>query len=133
MTKVYYTPSTDLADDMPKFTSQFGYDFEAGKPTEVDRPEVAKKLSGNPFFRTESYDELVAKKPKDNPHAINLPPPAETGLKAEHHGGGKFNITRGEEVLAKGLSKSEADAFNAMSDADKEAYAEAEAAATGNE
>lgn len=43
-------------------------------------------------------------------------------LKAEHHGGGKFNITRGETVLAKGLSKADADAFNAMTDEEKAAY-----------
>lgn len=125
MTKVTYTPSTSPGDDMPKFTSQFGYDFEAGKATEVDNPDIAKKLSGNPYF-TVAGEPAPATKPSEPP-----PPPVETALKAEHFGGGKFNITRGEEVLAKGLSKSEADAFNAMSDADKEAYAEAEAAATG--
>lgn len=43
-------------------------------------------------------------------------------LKAEHHGGGKFNITRGEEVLQSGLSKADADAFNALSDEDKAAF-----------
>lgn len=43
-------------------------------------------------------------------------------LKAEHHGGGKFNITQGESVLAQGLSKADADAFNAMSDEDKAAF-----------
>jgi hypothetical protein len=43
-------------------------------------------------------------------------------LKAEHHGGGKFNITQGESVLASGLSKADADAFNAMSDVEKAAY-----------
>lgn len=40
-------------------------------------------------------------------------------LKAEHHGGGKFNITKGEEVLLTDLAKADADAFNAMSDEDK--------------
>jgi hypothetical protein len=47
---------------------------------------------------------------------------APATLKAEHHGGGKFNITQGEAVLAQGLSKADADAFNAMSDAEKAAY-----------
>lgn len=46
-------------------------------------------------------------------------------LKAEHHGGGKFNVTQGEAVLLSGLSKSDADAFNAMSDEDKAAYVDA--------
>lgn len=43
-------------------------------------------------------------------------------LKAEHHGGGKFNITNGETVLAKGLSKADADAFNAMTPAEQAEY-----------
>lgn len=43
-------------------------------------------------------------------------------LKAEHHGGGKFNITKGEEVLLSGISKAEADDFNALSDEDKAAF-----------
>lgn len=44
------------------------------------------------------------------------------GLKAEHHGGGKFNITEGETVLLSGLSKADADAFNGMSEEDKAAF-----------
>lgn len=43
-------------------------------------------------------------------------------LKAEHHGGGKFNITQGETVLLSGISKVEADEFNALSDKDKAAF-----------
>ncbi len=46
-------------------------------------------------------------------------------LKAEHHGGGKFNVTQGEAVLLSGLSKADADAFNAMSEEDKAAYVDA--------
>lgn len=45
-----------------------------------------------------------------------------TALKAEHHGGGKFNITKGEEVLLSGISKADADAFNELSDEDKAAF-----------
>lgn len=48
--------------------------------------------------------------------------PDETGLKAEHHGGGKFKITKGEEVILNGLSKADADAFNALSAEDREAF-----------
>ncbi|WP_420478240.1 hypothetical protein [Brevundimonas sp. FT23028] len=44
------------------------------------------------------------------------------GLKAEHHGGGKFKITRGEETLLSDLSKADADAFNALSEEDKAAF-----------
>lgn len=46
----------------------------------------------------------------------------DKGLKAEHHGGGKFNITQGEETLLEGLSKADADAFNALSDELKAAF-----------
>lgn len=49
-------------------------------------------------------------------------PATEAGLKAEHHGGGKFKITRGEETILNGLSKVDADAFNALSDEDKAAF-----------
>jgi len=57
--------------------------------------------------------------------AVTNPKSAEATLKAEHHGGGKFNITEGEAVHLKGLSKADADAFNAMSPEDKRAYVEA--------
>lgn len=46
------------------------------------------------------------------------------GLKAVHFGGGKFNIVNGDVVLAKGVTKADADAFNGLSDEDKAAYAE---------
>lgn len=50
----------------------------------------------------------------------------DRSLKAEHHGGGKFNITQGEVVLMGGVSKGDADAFNAMSDDDKAAFVAAQ-------
>jgi hypothetical protein len=50
-------------------------------------------------------------------------------LKAEHHGGGKFNITQGEQVLLEGISKADADAFNALSDEDKQAFVASQAKA----
>lgn len=49
-------------------------------------------------------------------------------LKAEHHGGGKFNVTEGETVHLSGLSKADADAFNAMAANERKAYVEAEKA-----
>jgi len=54
--------------------------------------------------------------------------PAKAGLKAVHHGGGKFNVANGDDVLLSGLSKADADAFNALSDEDKAAYVAAEKA-----
>lgn len=52
----------------------------------------------------------------------------DTGMKAEHHGGGKFNVTHGETLLLSGLSKADADAFNAMTPEDQKVYVEAEKA-----
>ncbi len=52
----------------------------------------------------------------------------QSGFKAEHHGGGRFNVTDGETVHLSGLSKADADAFNQMSPEDKAAYVAAEKA-----
>lgn len=90
-------------------TSQFGYEFTAGMPTEVTDEKHLAKFRGNAAF-----DVTEAKEPKATEPS--------TSLKAEHHGGGKFNITNGETVLAKGLSKADADAFNALSDEEKAEY-----------
>lgn len=49
----------------------------------------------------------------------------ETGMVAKHHGGGKFNIVDGDDVLLSGLTKADADAFNAMSDEDKARFVQA--------
>lgn len=90
----------------------FGVTFPEGKSADV--PErYREKIEGNPFFKVGA-----AKSEKKDEKT-------DTGLKAEHHGGGKFNITKGEEVLAEGLSKADADAFNALSDEDKAEYVKA--------
>lgn len=87
----------------------FGVTFPEGKSADVPA-RYRDKVAGNAFFKVGGgkSDE----KPKKD----------ETALKAEHHGGGKFNITKGEEVLASGLSKVDADAFNDLSDDEKAAY-----------
>lgn len=106
MAQVTYTPSTDQADAMPDQTSQFGYDFTAGKAVEVDGPALAKFI-GHPFFHVEGDAE------------------APTGLEAVHKGGGKWIIVRdGDKAnpVRDDLDKSDAAAFNALSDEDKAAY-----------
>jgi len=52
---------------------------------------------------------------------------ADAGLKAEHHGGGKFRITEGEKVILTDLSKADADAFNALSDEAKAEFVKGKA------
>jgi hypothetical protein len=83
-------------------------------------------------YETISGGDTKAKKAVTNPaggdtkakKAVTNPAGGDTKalLKAEHHGGGKFNITKGEEVLLAGISKTDADAFNALSDEDKAAF-----------
>lgn len=105
MAKVTYAP----AQGEPEETTQFGYHFAKGKSVDVTDEKHLAKFRGNPYFA------VAEKKGNDK----------KEELKAEHHGGGRFRITHGEEVLSAGLSKAEADAFNAMSDEDKQAYIEA--------
>jgi|GEM_PF-3593406 len=45
----------------------------------------------------------------------------DTSLKAVHSGGGSYAVKRGDEVVLKGMTKADAEAFNAMSDEDREA------------
>jgi len=103
MTKVTY-----LGDEP---TRQFGYDFADGKGVDVTDEKHLAKFKGNKAFKV-SGDKSETEKPVT----------ATDGLKAEHHGGGKFNITNGETVVAKGLSKAEADAFNGLSPEEKLAH-----------
>lgn len=105
MPKVKYDANGSDADDV----SVFGYDFSDGKATEVKDEDVSK-FAGNPFFK------VAAEK------AEKSVTPAATGLKAVHIAGGRFVIKDGDKVVKEGLNKSDADAFNAMSDEDKAEY-----------
>lgn len=89
-----------------------GVRFFDGQAKELDADEhehLVKKLRGNHHFHVEGHD-APAKAPA---------PVVEDGLKAVHNGGGRFIIKRGWETVKEGLNKSDADAFNAMSDEDK--------------
>ncbi|KQW79722.1 hypothetical protein [Brevundimonas sp. Root1279] len=95
-----------------------GKEIEVG--TEVDVTTEPKGWEGR-------YEVVSGKMPppKDAKTAVTNPAKAKTAdttLKAEHHGGGKFRITQGEEVLLSDLSKADADAFNGLSDEDKAAF-----------
>jgi hypothetical protein len=109
MTKVSYHPEPGSPDE----TTQFGYVFADGKPTEVKDGEPAlAKFRSNRFFKVHGAEkEKVAK-------------PADDGLKAVHVAGGRFVIKKGSETVKEGLNKADADAFNALSDDDKAAYVE---------
>lgn len=85
-----------------------GVIFPFGKAVTVEDEALAAKLRTHSHFT----ETKTAKAPKTD----------ETGLKAEHNGGGRFIITRGEVVVQKGLTKADADVFNAMSPEDKAQY-----------
>lgn len=107
MAKVIYRP--DPEQGCPDATSQFGYDFVAGKPTEVDGGIALAKFAGHPFFSVEGDEK------QSDPDE----------LKAVHNGGGRYIITRGGDKsnpVKDGLDKADAAAFNALSDEDKAAY-----------
>lgn len=103
MASVTYNPVEGA--DAPSATSQFGYDFTAGIPVEVTDEKHLAKFSGNPFFTVEGAGAPVE-------------------LRAVHNGGGRFIIVRGDkdQKVKDGLNKADAEAFNAMSDAEKETF-----------
>lgn len=96
---------------LPGDTEQFGYVFEAGNSTEVTDEKHLAKFRGNRFFEVTGDDQPVT--------GGTVDPDA---LLAKHNGGGRYIITRGDETVLKGLTKDDADVFNAMSDEDKAAY-----------
>lgn len=110
MPKIKYEAKGSGAEEV----TAFGYDFKDGKATEVKDADAAK-FDGNPFFsvsaKAEKQDAKTATKTDDD----------DTSLKAVHIAGGRYSIKRGDEDLKKGLTKTDAEAFNGMSDEEKEA------------
>ena len=101
MAKVKYIDHDGSAEEV----EAFGVKFKDGKETTVS-DDVAIRLMGNRYF------ESVA------PTAIE---PAPDTLEAVHRGRGVYAVVKGNDVLKEGLSKEDAEAFNALSDADKAA------------
>lgn len=99
----------------------FGASGEVPVGTTLDVKSEPTGWAGR--YRVISGGDAKGKETITNPKAKGKE--ADTGIKAEHHGGGKFNVTEGETVLLSGLSKADADAFNGMSEEDKRAYVEA--------
>ncbi len=120
MPKVTYHP--DKAAGCPDVTEQFGHSFTAGEPVEVDDAKALGKFAGHPFFKVDGFvpaaDGLAAG------GAGTVSGGTADALRAVHNGGGRFIIVRGDkdQKVKEGLNKADADAFNALSDEDKEAY-----------
>lgn len=98
-----------------------GKEIPVGTELDIADPETGadgEPLAPHPWA---GRFEVISGSAKGKKGVTN-PKPGDDGLKAEHHGGGKFNITEGEKTLLSGLSKADADAFNALSAEDKAAF-----------
>lgn len=90
--------------DGPPSTTWSGVEFPVGVPVETDSAYFLRKAAGNPFFRVESDDA------------------GGGSLIAVHRGRGSWSIMRGKIEVQDGLTKADAEAFNAMADDEKEAF-----------
>ena len=102
-----------------------GLRFFDGQGQEVDPGQhghLLGKLSNNPHFDVDGF-ALTPIGVTTVAVGSNIPPAAD-GLRAIHNGGGRFIIVRGDkdQKVKDGLNKADADAFNALSDGDKEQY-----------
>lgn len=109
MVMVKYLPEPGSPDE----TENLRHKFSKRSPTEVTDPNVIEVLRGNPFFRVLD-DEKGSKTP--------APKAASTQLVAVEQEDGSFAITNGADLIKEGLTKEDADAFNALSDEDKAEY-----------
>lgn len=93
--------------DGPGVTVWNGVEFPAGVPVETSNPYFARKAAGNPFFLVEPDD-----------------PPSADGekLAAVHRGRGSWSIMRGAAEVQSGMTKADAEVFNALTDDEKEAF-----------
>lgn len=106
MTKVHYRPE----EGSPRTTTTLGHDFDDREPTDVTDAKVLAKLRGNRFFEVEEDLSAVSGN--------------EGGLRAVHRGRGVYGVADGGVQLDQigPMTKADADAFNALTDAEKAAF-----------
>ena len=121
MAKVtYHAPQGDS-----EVVSLAGLRFFDGEPRELgDAEHVALlgKLAHNPHFAVEgAVGAGTAGAPLT---VLDATDPPALGLRAIHRGFGRYSIVRGDEdtEIRDGLDKTEARAFNALSEAEKRAF-----------
>jgi hypothetical protein len=111
MVMVKYLPEPGTPDK----TETLHHTFSKRTPTEVTDPVVIAVLRGSPFF-----DVL-----DDDKGSKVAAPGISNGVSpfvASEQSDGGFAIMSGPEVVKDGLTKEDADAFNALSDEDKAEY-----------
>ncbi len=109
----YHAPEGDS-----EVVSLAGLRFFDGEPRDIDGVEHAvllAKLGQNPHFEVEGFAPITV---------LDQTDPPVIGLRAIHNGGGRFIIVRGDrdQRVKDGLNKAEAAAFNALSEAEKQAF-----------
>ena len=104
-------------------TTQFGYQFTDGQPVEVNDAAHLNKFRGNRFFAVDD-DAAPAPglpDPDKQPEQSDQTPDNYTAV---HRGRGSYSVMLGDTEVIQGLTKADADAFNALSGEDKAAYVE---------
>jgi len=117
MAKVSVTYRAPKGDD--KVVEMGGHTFFDGEVEKVDSESEAfllGKLRGNRHFEVSEKDA-----PKE-PVKANAPKPEPVVLVASEQTDGTFAIMNGADLIKEGLTKEDADAFNALSDEDKAEY-----------
>jgi hypothetical protein len=112
MVKVKYIPEAGTPDE----TETLNHKFHAKRLTEVTDPKVIAVLRGSPFF------EVLDKEPAKVTAPPQQVPKSDDPLIASEQTDGSFAVMQGDAVVKAGLTKEDADAFNALSDEDKAEY-----------
>lgn len=116
MSKVSVTYNAPDGDDA--VVTMRGVRFFDGQPLNLDPVEhdgLIAKLRNNQHFAVEGGEPKA-------PKAEKKPKATVEGLRAVHIAGGRFKIVDGDVTIKEGLNKADADAFNALDDADKAEY-----------
>lgn len=105
MTSVRFIPEPGTPAQQEQFGIMWG-----PEPIKVTDPRILAKVRNNPFY------EIVGDKPAEQGEN-------KAGYRAKHEAGGRYIVVFGDEdeKILKGLSKADAEAFNALSDDEKAA------------
>ena len=94
---------TDLDGSCPS-TTFHGRDFVSGKGIESDDAALIEAASKNPWFAVSGGEDAGGKKKGGDGSE-----PATGPYTAKHKGGGKWAVLKGDEVVAEGLTKDQAE------------------------